>query len=193
MSNAAVIVRTIKEFYELHRYDQLFPNDPTSPPALQGGDWLYSWFAHPRVPFLAVFAYLLLSKKFFGFIRDVFKVQPKGPALQWTTIIHSAILAVYSAWTCYNTGKIVLPLIAQNGLYATLCDTSGDVWFKEGLGFWVAHFYLSKFYEFIDTWIITLKGREPIFLQTYHHAGIVIFMWGFTVTAATAGANYYFI
>jgi hypothetical protein len=35
--------------------------------------------------------------------------------------------------------------------------------------------------------IVLLKGREPIFLQTYHHAGIVILMWGFVVTANTCG------
>jgi hypothetical protein len=42
-------------------------------------------------------------------------------------------------------------------------------------------------YEFIDTWIVLLKGRTPIFLQTYHHAGIAIIMWGFEVTANTCG------
>jgi hypothetical protein len=35
--------------------------------------------------------------------------------------------------------------------------------------------------------IVILKGRQPIFLQTYHHAGIVILMWGFVVTANTSG------
>lgn len=34
-----------------------------------------------------------------------------------------------------------------------------------------------------------LKGRTPIFLQTYHHAGIVILMWGFVATANTAGGS----
>lgn len=32
-----------------------------------------------------------------------------------------------------------------------------------------------------------LKGRTPIFLQTFHHAGIVILMWGFIATANSAG------
>lgn len=34
-----------------------------------------------------------------------------------------------------------------------------------------------------------LKGREPIFLQTFHHAGIVVFMWALCVTEATAGGT----
>ena len=48
---------------------------------------------------------------------------------------------------------------------------------------WATHFYISKIYEFIDTFIIILKGRKPSFLQTFHHAGIVLLMWGFTVTS----------
>lgn len=54
-----------------------------------------------------------------------------------------------------------------------------------GLEFWITHFYISKYYEFIDTWIVLLKGRVPIFLQTYHHAGIVILMWLLTLTYST--------
>lgn len=39
--------------------------------------------------------------------------------------------------------------------------------------FW---FYLSKYYEYMDTFLIYLKGRDPIFLQKYHHIGAV-FCW----------------
>ena len=39
-------------------------------------------------------------------------------------------------------------------------------------------FYISKYYEFIDTWILVLKRKEPSFLQLYHHTGIVFTMWG---------------
>lgn len=33
-----------------------------------------------------------------------------------------------------------------------------------------------------------LKGKTPIFLQVYHHAGVVILMWMFVVTKCTGGA-----
>jgi hypothetical protein len=36
-------------------------------------------------------------------------------------------------------------------------------------------FYLSKYYEFLDTMIIYAKGKDPIFLQKFHHVGAVIF------------------
>ena len=53
------------------------------------------------------------------------------------------------------------------------------------MSFWVTHFYISKYYEFVDTWIVLLKGKTPLFLQTYHHAGVVICMWALTVTYAS--------
>ena len=35
--------------------------------------------------------------------------------------------------------------------------------------------------------LIQLKGYQPIFLQTYHHAGIVLIMYGFVITQNTCG------
>ena len=52
----------------------------------------------------------------------------------------------------------------------------GRVW-NEGLGFWGWWFYLSKFYEVVDTAIILMKGKRSATLQTYHHAGAMLCMW----------------
>ena len=35
-------------------------------------------------------------------------------------------------------------------------------------------FYLSKYYEFFDTFLLYLQGKQPIFLQKFHHIGAVI-------------------
>jgi len=52
----------------------------------------------------------------------------------------------------------------------------GRMW-NEGLAFYGWLFYLSKFYEVLDTLIILAKGKKSSFLQTYHHAGAMICMW----------------
>jgi len=52
----------------------------------------------------------------------------------------------------------------------------GRMW-NEGLAFYGWLFYLSKFYEVIDTLIILAKGKKSSFLQTYHHAGAMMCMW----------------
>jgi hypothetical protein len=52
----------------------------------------------------------------------------------------------------------------------------GRLW-NEGLAFYGWFFYLSKFYEVLDTVIIIAKGKRSSTLQTYHHAGAMMCMW----------------
>ncbi|KAI1393695.1 GNS1/SUR4 family-domain-containing protein [Hypoxylon trugodes] len=53
---------------------------------------------------------------------------------------------------------------------------TGRLW-NEGLAFYGWLFYVSKFYEVIDTLIILAKGKFSSTLQTYHHAGAMMAMW----------------
>jgi len=53
---------------------------------------------------------------------------------------------------------------------------TGRIW-NEGLAFYGWLFYLSKFYEVLDTFIILAKGKLSSTLQTYHHAGAMMCMW----------------
>lgn len=150
----------------------------------------YSYFASPYVPIVSVMIYLFLTKSIFEFIRSVLKLKSKGPVIQSITILHSFALAVYSGWTAYYTIPLVLKFISANqgglqGLTAAVCDINGILWNEYDFKFWATHFYISKFYEFIDTSIIVLKGRKPSVLQTFHHAGIVLMMYGFVVSSAS--------
>lgn len=52
----------------------------------------------------------------------------------------------------------------------------GRLW-NEGLAFWGWLFYVSKFYEVLDTLIILAKGKRSATLQTYHHSGAMLCMW----------------
>jgi hypothetical protein len=52
----------------------------------------------------------------------------------------------------------------------------GRLW-NEGLAFYGWLFYISKFYEVVDTAVILAKGKKSSFLQTYHHAGAMMSMW----------------
>ena len=65
--------------------------------------------------------------------------------------------------------------LAADGLTPESTDV-GRMW-NEGLAFYGWIFYLSKFYEVIDTFIILAKGKKSSFLQTYHHAGAMLCMW----------------
>jgi hypothetical protein len=76
-----------------------------------------------------------------------------------------------TAWTMTNRAFH----LAADGLGPERTDV-GRMW-NEGLAFYGWLFYLSKFYEVIDTAIILAKGKKSSFLQTYHHAGAMMCMW----------------
>ena len=42
---------------------------------------------------------------------------------------------------------------------------------------WIYVFYLSKYYELLDTVILLLKGRPLIFLHWYHHFITLLLVW----------------
>ena len=82
--------------------------------------------------------------------------------------LHNAGLTVFSAYVFQGLLKIYMkgPIVFTHNHYYQDADFSYYNWI----------FYLSKYYEFLDTFIIYSKGRKPIFLQTFHHLGAV-WMW----------------
>mgnify|MGYP000886483568 FL=1 len=55
-------------------------------------------------------------------------------------------------------------IVIENGYYFSF-EEFDDIIF---------YFYVSKYVEYIDTFLLYLKGKDPIFLQLYHHSGAVI-------------------
>jgi len=54
----------------------------------------------------------------------------------------------------------------------------------KGLDFWVYHFYLSKYVEFIDSFVLVLKGKKLLppensqfFLHVFHHTVTASIVW----------------
>ncbi|CAI4219505.1 unnamed protein product [Parascedosporium putredinis] len=124
----------------------------------------------------------------------------KTTGFAWFVILHNVFLAVYSAWTFVGMFR-TLKVSVQNpfgpaglaGTVDSLCHiltqspaitsagvpdvhAPGRIW-NEGLAFYGWIFYLSKFYEVLDTFIILAKGKQSSTLQTYHHAGAMMCMW----------------
>lgn len=167
----------ITEFADFATFDYhtLYPNNA-----------FFDAFAHPSVPFLSVFLYLILSKPVTSLLISLTGLKPDSKVLKAGVICHSALLAVYSLWTFVNVAGILFKYHNENGgFWATLCGSKQSLWVEANMSFWITHFYISKYYEFIDTWIVLLKGKSPLLLQTYHHAGVVICMWALAVTYAS--------
>ncbi|KAK4156716.1 GNS1/SUR4 family-domain-containing protein [Chaetomidium leptoderma] len=75
-----------------------------------------------------------------------------------------------NSWQTYSPE----PVLGEDGTPSRFA--AGRMW-NEGLAFYGWLFYLSKFYEVIDTLIIIAKGKLSSTLQTYHHAGAMMCMW----------------
>ncbi|KAJ2705788.1 hypothetical protein FB645_002169 [Coemansia sp. IMI 203386] len=98
-----------------------------------------------------------------------------GPWMTSFVVLHNLALAAFSYWCATNYTAAFAQTVREEGLRCAYCDSNHTIWnnmFKFNY-----LFYLSKYYELIDTFIILAKGRKATFLQTYHHAGAITTMW----------------
>ncbi|KAG0416460.1 Elongation of fatty acids protein sre1, partial [Dictyocoela roeselum] len=49
-----------------------------------------------------------------------------------------------------------------------------EMYLRNSLCWYIYLFYLSKYYELVDTIILHINKKRASFLQTYHHAGAII-------------------
>ena len=82
------------------------------------------------------------------------------------SLIHNIMLSCFSFYIFVALGSFIIEkgIVIENGYYFSFSQFD-DILF---------YFYMSKYVEYIDTFLIYLKGNKPIFLQLYHHSGAVI-------------------
>ncbi|KAG7370364.1 GNS1/SUR4 family protein [Nitzschia inconspicua] len=148
--------------------------------------WAFPYHRLPESPVLQIFlrpecvlalvAFYLASKPMF---KEVAKtIDPKSSWFIHSIALHNASLAIFSAVVAWNSWPIIGQHYQRYGAFDTYCDPNGTLWRRPSdFGAWALIFYISKYYEFADTWILVLKGKPPSFLQVYHHTGIAICMW----------------
>jgi hypothetical protein len=86
--------------------------------------------------------------------------------LYYISIFHNLLLIVFSGLTFYSLINILLEygFVFKTGYYFSNKNFDRIIYY----------FYLSKYYEYIDTFLLYLNDKNPIFLQKYHHIGAVI-------------------
>lgn len=121
----------------------------------------------------------------------------KWASFKLFVILHNMFLCGYSVWTfvgmlsTINNTQELIKLNYENynfkfesnfqSFFQSVCDVENglfnlDLPFNNLLLFgWF--FYISKFYEVLDTVVILVKGRPSSLLQSYHHAGAMMCMW----------------
>jgi len=99
---------------------------------------------------------------------------------------HNMLLCIFSLLCFWYTAPIMYDLFERYSWRDVACYEISKQ-YDGTFGFWANLFYLSKYYEFIDTLIVIAKGRRPITLQVFHHCGAVFGMWALNVTRSSAG------
>lgn len=140
-----------------------------------------AWWLKPATPLLLVVAYLC-SEPLLEMACEKLGTTGKSTVFKLLMALHNLVLVVFSGAVMVHSWPLVLGYGQQHGWKAAYCDADYSMWNDAKFGFWATVFYLSKYYEFIDTWVLIIKRRKPSLLQVYHHAGIAITMWGATVT-----------
>jgi len=94
------------------------------------------------------------------------------------TRVHNVILCLWSLAMCIGTLKGVYEVYEKHGVRATFCGSSKEAYMMVGhFGYWRYHYYLSKYYELLDTVILVLKKKNLIFLHVFHHDIMVWMSW----------------
>ena len=120
-----------------------------------------------RYPVSAVLVYLLVIFSLQRIMRDRPALKLRIPAF-----IHNTFLCSLSALMAIGTLIEVFQVTRASGFGGVICDRGG-VAMQGRLGGWMYIFYLSKFYELLDTILMVLKKRPLNFLHVYHHSVVL--------------------
>ena len=103
------------------------------------------------------------------------KPQRFTPLKKSVVFLHNLFLAIYSITVFVNTGPQTIHCFTSMGFRDAIdrCPGLND----SNMVFWGWTFFLSKIYEFGDTYVHLWRGSKPSFLQMFHHVGAVWGMW----------------
>jgi len=130
-------------------------------------------FAHPAVPWIAIVVYLITLKV----IHTIMKTR-EGFKLKLLVAGHNAFLSLGSLVMLVAIAAGVAGRLRETGgsVFEIVCDPTGAM-LTGWPYFWLYVFYLSKYYELLDTVFLALKKRELKFLQVYHHCLTLFTAW----------------
>jgi fatty acid elongase 3 len=132
-----------------------------------GVTWLSAW----HWPVILCTFYLISVYSLRNYMRD----KPKWD-LYWIRVFHNAFLSFASFVMVLGVIKEVYHLYTHYGIESLICDESRRQ--SEGnMFFWYYVFFLSKFYEFIDTYILCVRKKPITFLHCFHHFITAFLCW----------------
>jgi hypothetical protein len=132
-----------------------------------------------RTPAAVAAIYLVACSVHNSRLQSVKSAPAASPIVDAIAITHNVVLVVFSAVMCAGSTYHFAELLRRIGLRTFLCPplpvggTTHDLLPLGGpLHWWCYVFYLSKYYELVDTALLIARGKRIIPLHAIHHAFI---------------------
>jgi len=144
----------------------------------------------PTPAVLFIVGYLITVSVWYNVLKMRFKnssyVHQEPKWLKSVVLFHNVFLVVLSFYMCVRT--IYEAYYAGYKVWGTGMPKS----FEIGMANVTWLFYTSKFYEFLDTFIMLFKGnlRQVSYLHVYHHMTIPFIQW-ILMCFSPGGENYF--
>eukprot|EP00434_Breviolum_minutum_P026039 symbB.v1.2.023017.t1/scaffold2016.1/size116345/2 len=135
-------------------------------------DWKDAPLSSRSLPVATGVLYLLMV-----FILPRF-VPPGGYKLDRVLVVHNFILSAMSVILCVGCAWEMIQRVRHEDAEWMFCENPATP-ARGPLYFWSYAFYVSKYYELIDTLLALLRAsRPPHFgLHVYHHALVPVMVW----------------
>ena len=127
-------------------------------------------FAHWYYPVTAAIAYWVVILG----VKKIMSYQKTGFELKPLLAIHNLLLSVGSLYILINTIESLYNQYQEYRLEGLICHLDvyqGSTWF------WSYVFYLTKYYELIDTLFLVLRKKPLTKLHTIHHTVVLLMFW----------------
>lgn len=145
------------------------PQAETARQLIQGVDG-GSALMDPKWPLIGVALYLSCKEGLKTICKQL-GTNGKSRTFKLFALVHNIAICVFSLITSIKVWQTMIDHVRQYGYENAFCDSK--TW-EAGLNFWSFLFYLSKYWELIDSYLLVWKRRSPSFLQVYHHAVTII-------------------
>lgn len=108
--------------------------------------------------------------------------------LKLFAVLHNLFLCLLSLLMFVGCLTHILRFALLKNWFNVMCDelVHDMPMYRGGLTFWCYIFYVSKFYEMLDTVVMVLKARPLTFIHVYHHCIVPFLFWAFLFTDSTA-------
>jgi len=129
-------------------------------------------FIDEPFPYYAIVAYLTIIYSVLWYTRSRVSLVIAQGTIKKLLATHNLILCLASVVMTAGYAYNVVRTMSEFGFYGVYCGVSDEI--DSRLYFWTNVFYLSKFYELLDTLFLVVERKPPIFLHVWHHTSVIV-------------------